>query len=149
MGSTMKPTIFNERIANALRRWHQSAKKHIKQNRHSGSVTPTSAPDTPSHAMSPVHLLRNYKVEPDTVQTSPRKFYFDNESWETGSPHTSLPKRQNEVSPSHHHSNHGLEDEQRNVQELTSTYIPSVQHANRFQHEIDITDFSFDRQSKK
>ncbi|KAK7404691.1 hypothetical protein VNO78_05647 [Psophocarpus tetragonolobus] len=67
MGSTMKPTIFNERVAGALRNWHQTAKKHIKQNRVGPltlSGTPTSSrPTTPSHP-----LLRStpYRSQLDT-----------------------------------------------------------------------------------
>lgn len=81
MGSNMKPTIFNERVAVALKNWHHTAKKHIKQNK--GSVTPLSSrPSTPSYNMSPVHLLRNYRGEMDSVQTSPRRSmeqYLDSE----------------------------------------------------------------------
>ena len=97
MGSTMKPTIFNERVATALRNWHHTAKKHIKQNR-AGSVTPLSSrPTTPSHHMSPVHLLRHYRSEVDSLQNSPRRSNFDTERWDTDSP-----------SPSHHHQLHRL-----------------------------------------
>ncbi|KAL9422125.1 hypothetical protein AB3S75_034398 [Citrus x aurantiifolia] len=61
MGSTMKPTIFNDRVAAALKNWHHIAKKHTKQGRLSGSNTPMSSrPQTPTHGMSPVHLLHNY-----------------------------------------------------------------------------------------
>ncbi|KZV39766.1 MLO-like protein 6-like [Dorcoceras hygrometricum] len=61
MRSSMRPTIFNERVATALRNWHHTAKKHVKHNRHSTSVTPMSSmPPTPSHGLSPVHLLRNH-----------------------------------------------------------------------------------------
>lgn len=93
MGSTMKPTIFNEKVATALRNWHHTARKHIKQNR--GSVTPTSSrPGTPSHHMSPVHLLRHYRSELDSVHTSPRRSNFDH--WDpVDSP-----------SPSHHFHRH-------------------------------------------
>lgn len=81
MGSTMKPTIFNERVAVALRNWHQTAKKHIRQNRVgpvSLSGTPTSSrPTTPSHHMSPVHLLRYYRSEMDSFHASPRRSNFD------------------------------------------------------------------------
>ncbi|KAJ7980972.1 MLO-like protein [Quillaja saponaria] len=94
MGSTMKPTIFNEKVAAALRNWHHTAKKHVKQNRGSVSVTPMSTrPSTPSH-MSPVHLLRHYRSEMDSVPTSPRKSNIDN--WDTDSP---------SLSPSHHNQN--------------------------------------------
>ncbi|PWA83152.1 seven transmembrane MLO family protein [Artemisia annua] len=43
MGSTMKPTIFNDRVATALRSWHQTAKKQIKRNKKSGQVTSLSS----------------------------------------------------------------------------------------------------------
>ncbi|KAB5519833.1 hypothetical protein DKX38_024152 [Salix brachista] len=74
MGTTMRPTIFNERFAKALRNWHHTAKQHIKQNRQSGTVTPaTSAPGTPSHAISPVHLLRGHRGgESDGMPAPPR-----------------------------------------------------------------------------
>ncbi|RXI01301.1 hypothetical protein DVH24_001535 [Malus domestica] len=78
MGSTMKPVIFNDRVATALKKWHIAAKKHIKHNK---NASPAGAPGTPSHAMSPVHLLRNYQSEQDTesFRTLPRMSYFDNE----------------------------------------------------------------------
>ncbi|PQQ21069.1 MLO-like protein 6 [Prunus yedoensis var. nudiflora] len=75
MGSTMKPTIFNDRVANAIKKWHLSAKKNLKHNKNS----PTSVPGTPLHSMSPVHLLRHYQSEHDVdrVHTLPRMSYFD------------------------------------------------------------------------
>ncbi|KAL0417741.1 UNVERIFIED_CONTAM: MLO-like protein 6 [Sesamum radiatum] len=88
MGSTMKPTIFNDRVATALRNWHHTAKKHIKQSKHSAPTTPTSIrPPTPSHGMSPVHLLRHHRSEMDSLQTSPRKSNFNVDHWDIeGSP---------------------------------------------------------------
>ncbi|XP_027345185.1 MLO-like protein 6 isoform X1 [Abrus precatorius] len=81
MGSTMKATIFNERVAVALRNWHQTAKKHIRQNRVGSlslSGTPVSSrPTTPSHHMSPVHLLRFYRSEVDSFPASPRRSNMD------------------------------------------------------------------------
>ncbi|OWM70176.1 hypothetical protein CDL15_Pgr026026 [Punica granatum] len=62
MGSTMKPTIFNNGVATALKKWHHTAKKHAKDNKHSNSVTPfSSRPATPEHGSSPIHLLHNYQ----------------------------------------------------------------------------------------
>ncbi|KAG6642982.1 hypothetical protein I3843_09G173800 [Carya illinoinensis] len=81
MGSSMKPTIFNDRVANALRTWHQTAKKKVKQNRQSNST-----PTTPLHSMSPVHLLRHYRADPDSIHTSPRMSNFNNGDSEMGSP---------------------------------------------------------------
>ncbi|KAL8193261.1 hypothetical protein R6Q57_026842 [Mikania cordata] len=64
MGSTMRPTIFNDRVASALRKWHHTAKKKIKENKKSGHLTAMSSrPVTPSgsHNLSPVHLLGHYR----------------------------------------------------------------------------------------
>ncbi|XP_019199042.1 PREDICTED: MLO-like protein 6 [Ipomoea nil] len=78
MGSNMKPTIFNERVATALKKWHHTAKKHVKESRHnSAAVTPVSSrPGTPSHGMSPVHLLRGYyrSDQADSAQSTPRRY---------------------------------------------------------------------------
>ncbi|KAK7312546.1 hypothetical protein VNO77_36483 [Canavalia gladiata] len=104
MGSTMKPTIFNERVAVALRNWHQTAKKRIRQNRVGSlslSGTPMSSrPTTPSHHLSPVHLLRYYRSEVDSFPASPRRSNFDadpSQPWD------------NVDSPSPSYSHHELE----------------------------------------
>ncbi|KAF3442857.1 hypothetical protein FNV43_RR16775 [Rhamnella rubrinervis] len=76
MGSNMRPTIFNDKVAHALRKWHHTAKKQAKQSRHS-----TSSPDTPTQSMSPVHLLRHRQEEGDQTSQS-RISNFDNEDWE-------------------------------------------------------------------
>ncbi|XP_022766153.1 MLO-like protein 6 isoform X2 [Durio zibethinus] len=124
MGSTMKPTIFNERVANALRNWHQQAKKHIKHNQHSGTITPLSSrPDTPSCGVSPLYLLRNHRGELDSSQTSPRRSDFGNEGWEMEVPV----------------KGHVLE-----LQAVNKADNPS-------HHEIDIEpdDFSFDQRTRR
>ncbi|KAK1290795.1 MLO-like protein 2 [Acorus calamus] len=90
MGSNMKPTVFSERVATALRKWHHTARKHLKESRKSGSVTPTSTsrPATPAHGFSPVHLLQNYRIsDANSLQTSPIRFnaashYDRHERWE-------------------------------------------------------------------
>ncbi|XP_030962401.1 MLO-like protein 6 [Quercus lobata] len=148
MGSTMKPTIFNERVALALRNWHHSAKKHLRENKGSVSVTPLSSrPATPSHHMSPVHLLRNYRSEMDSVQTSPRKSNFDFEHWETESPSPSHHHRPTGGGSSsyHHHqmdkSNIGYD---KDVTEVNLGQVAPIPQPARAQHEIDIglKDFS-------
>lgn len=80
----MKPTIFNERVATALKNWHHTAKKQVKQSKHSNHTTPNSSrPSTPTHAMSPVHLLhRHTSGNSDSLQTSPKKFNYKNEQWD-------------------------------------------------------------------
>lgn len=147
MGSTMKPTIFNDRVATALRNWHHSAKKHIKQNK--GSVTPMSSrPATPSHHMSPVHLLRHYRSEMDSMHTSPRLSNFDVDQHDNESP-SPTHLHQGEGSSFHHNPNteQGAVDRERAVQ-LAS--IP--QPTSRVQHEIEIDivpkDFSFETKSE-
>lgn len=151
MGSTMKPTIFNERVATALRNWHHTARKHIKQNR--GSMTPMSSrPATPSHHLSPVHLLRHYRSELDSVHTSPRRSNFDTDQWDPESP-----------SPSHHFhrrphpgdgsiSNHHRDVEAGDLDADVDSPQPdrttqSMNPINIEQHQIDVgsNEFSFDR----
>nr|AFW98801.1 MLO protein 1 [Rosa multiflora] len=153
MGSTMKPTIFNERVATALRNWHHTAKKHIKQNK--GSVTPMSSrPGTPSHHASPIHLLRHYRSEVDSFHTSPRRSNFEVEQrYETDSP-----------SPSHHLHIDGSFSHQHQVEvgnmehDRVDANEPNSVHAapasvrgsqsTPAQHEINIgppKDFSFDK----
>ncbi|XP_051120813.1 MLO-like protein 6 [Andrographis paniculata] len=64
MGSTMKPTIFNDRVAAALRNWHQTAKKHVKHQSRLSSVAATpmsSRAATPLGSLSPVHLLHKHR----------------------------------------------------------------------------------------
>lgn len=64
MGSKMKPVIFSDHVASALRGWHQTAKKHVKDGHRSGSSTPfSSRPASPLHggSSSPLFLLRGYK----------------------------------------------------------------------------------------
>ncbi|GFZ17923.1 seven transmembrane MLO family protein [Actinidia rufa] len=112
MGSTMKPTIFNERIATALKNWHHTAKKHIKQSHHrSGKVTSMS---TPSLHASPVHLLGRYRSDmDDSLRASPTRFSnFEIDHPQTGeyteggslSPSPSpLPHPQQGGSPPKHH----------------------------------------------
>lgn len=71
----MKPTIFNDKVAAALKNWHKTAKRNKKHNRGSELNTPySSRPATPTHGMSPVHLFHNYRssTADDTPTASPR-----------------------------------------------------------------------------
>lgn len=136
MGSHMKSTIFNARVAAALKNWHHTAKKHIKHNK--GSVTPLSSrPSTPSHNMSPLHLLRHYRSEMDSVPTSPTRSmeqYWDSES------------------PSPSHTLHGEGSSSPHIEQ--GFYIEYNKDVNEpgpsQQHEIDILttkEFSFDKRT--
>ncbi|PQQ04905.1 Mlo-related protein [Prunus yedoensis var. nudiflora] len=154
MGSTMKPTIFNERVAAALRNWHHTARKHIRHNK--GSVTPMSSrPATPSHHMSPIHLLRNYRSEVDSFYNSPRRSNFEGERWDTESPSSSHRLHVDGTSSSHRHQIElGNVEHERDVDvnEPNSVHAaPTTTTTNqpdRTQHEINMgqtKDFSFDK----
>ncbi|XP_039024194.1 MLO-like protein 6 [Hibiscus syriacus] len=146
MGSHMKPTIFNERVATALKNWHRTAKKHIKSNKGSVTTTPfSSIPNTPSHRTSPVHLLRHYQNETDSVNASPGRLSFDVERSETDSPSVSY---HNYVDGSSSHDPntmdqvHGSTD--RDIKE------PSFnEERESIHHAINIlpTEFSFERRT--
>ncbi|KAK3022433.1 hypothetical protein RJ639_047663 [Escallonia herrerae] len=138
MGSTMKSTIFNERVATALRNWHHTAKKHIKHNKQSGQGTPMSSRGTtPSHYLSPVHLLRHYRSEIDSsFQTSPRKSNFDNnENWDT----------EESPSPNHFHQGVELAHVERDIEAPENTsaaQVAPLPETATLQHEIDVHDFT-------
>ncbi|XP_077245651.1 MLO-like protein 12 [Tasmannia lanceolata] len=150
MGSNMKSTIFNDRVAIALKKWHHTARKHIKQNQRSGSVTPLSMsrPATPEHGFSPVHLLRHYRNEVDSIHASPQFYNSDNEPCDhedSASPSTHHGRRaynEDTASPSTHHGRRAHNEQERDMEELSSTSMPQ---ANSDQHEISIHpgNFSF------
>ncbi|CAH2047898.1 unnamed protein product [Thlaspi arvense] len=147
MGTKMKPTVFNERVATALKSWHHTAKKQIKHGRHSESTTPfSSRPTTPTHGSSPIHLLRNVHKRSKSADESfanslsPRNSAFD--SWE--------PESQHEASSSanhHHHSRLREEDSVKKPSSSSSVELPTGLGQTRTQHEININlrDFSFKR----
>ncbi|MCL7033295.1 hypothetical protein MKW94_016286 [Papaver nudicaule] len=91
MGSNMKPTIFNDTVATALKKWHHQAKKQIKESRRG---TPASSmPSTPHYGMSPVHLLNNKNnrsseaTSPQMSPMHPSYMGTTNDHWENeGSP---------------------------------------------------------------
>ncbi|GFP80995.1 mlo-like protein 6 [Phtheirospermum japonicum] len=144
MGSSMKPTIFNERVATALRNWHHTAKKHVKEtNKHSAPTTPMSSrPATPTHGLSPVHLLRYHRSEMDSFQNSPRKSNFDADHWDSESPSPNHFHGQGEAF--RHHIELGQAD---NDVPPELRHEPSSSQVAPAQHEIDIgghKDFSFD-----
>ncbi|PHT35175.1 MLO-like protein 12 [Capsicum baccatum] len=152
MGSSMKPTIFNERVATALRKWHHGAKKHIKEinKHHSNPATPMSSrPTTPTHAMSPVHLLRGIRTS--DMDVSPQRSNYNVDHWDIeGLP---SPTRfyqggggDGSSSPSHMHqiiqSGHDLRHDD------SEGHEPSLPQTARDQHEVNIArprEFSFDK----
>ncbi|GAU49981.1 hypothetical protein TSUD_287460 [Trifolium subterraneum] len=134
MGSTMRPTIFNERLATALKSWHHTSKKRVKHSRHSSNSTPfSSRPSTPTRGMSPVHLLHRHTAgNSDSLQTSPRTSNYENEQLDVEDGSTS--PRNNQT---------GAHEIQMPVVESFSTMeLPIITR-----HEISIgsKDFSFEK----
>ncbi|ESW22213.1 hypothetical protein PHAVU_005G136700 [Phaseolus vulgaris] len=131
MGSTMKPTIFNERVAMALRNWHHAAKKHVKQQNRRLQSRPT----TPNHSTSQAHLLRRCHSEIDIYPTDSEAHHpYEMDLSPSSKVHD------HEVEMEMGHLDHGpLED----VNELNSALAGS----GVTQHEINIEhgkEFSFD-----
>lgn len=148
MGSNMKPTVFNEKVATALKSWHHTAKKQIKHGRNSESTTPfSSRPTTPMHGSSPIHLLRNVQHKRSRSfddsfanSMSPRNSDFD--SWDPESQHETA-----EASNSHHRSRFREEESEKKLGASSVELPPGPGHI-RTQHEISnisLGDFSFKR----
>lgn len=96
----MKPTVFNDEVASAVKNWHRKAKKRVKHSIHSEKNTPfSSRPGTPTHGMSPVHLLHNhnYRRNMDDLFAPPEASTgVEMEHWDTeGSHHP-----ENNIAPS-------------------------------------------------
>lgn len=147
MGSTMRPTIFNERVAAALRNWHQQAKKHTKQGKHSHSqnTTPLSSrPATPTHVTSPVHLLHNYPRSVESYPTSPELSIIDNNRLVLHSPGQHGVK--DDVDDRSLHKEFAQLDT--TVQEFNSLQRVAVAQLTRTQQEIDIASFGFSLEKK-
>ncbi|BAT91945.1 hypothetical protein VIGAN_07059000 [Vigna angularis var. angularis] len=139
MGSTMKATIFNERVAMALRNWHHTAKKNIKEKRGLRSQSPLSTrPSTPKHPKSKANLLRRYHSEMATYPSSPIRFDFEAHlPYEIHSPPSSKVNAAATSSIDQHEMEMEVEME-----------IDMDQVSDLAQHQIDIEDkqeFSFDK----
>lgn len=148
MGSKMKPVIFSDQVASALKGWHQTAKKQLKHGQKSGSNTPfSSRPGTPLNgSLSPIYLLRGHPNYHDSIENglrplSPRGSSFGNEGW-GGAEGVPLSPHQHEIeiedftrssTPNQSEIERDLED-------------PEVQHTVRGS----LNDFSFrDKQASK
>lgn len=67
MGSNMKTTIFDERVADSLKKWHKGAKRNVRRNKRTSSDPPTGQ-STPLEGSSPIHLLHKYQSPEDLCQ---------------------------------------------------------------------------------
>ncbi|CAL9214537.1 unnamed protein product [Arabidopsis halleri] len=135
MGSKMKPTVFNDRVATALKKWHRTAKSETKHGRHSESNTPfSSRPATPTHGSSPIHLLHNFNnrsVESYPNSPSPRHSghgHHEHHFWDPESQHQ-------EAETSTHHSLAHESSEKKLV--LASVELPPIRTSKS------LRDFSF------
>ncbi|KAI4346352.1 hypothetical protein L6164_007255 [Bauhinia variegata] len=140
MGSSMKHTIFDDKVAAALKKWHHTAKKHVKDSKHSVSESNTpfsSRPVTPTHGMSPVHLLHKHARQSDSPLASPKTSNYENENWDIEEGSRS---RSRSPSPSHNHHN----ETRMEVIEEHSTELPLGQ-GNQHEISISVSDFSFDK----
>lgn len=133
MGSTMKPSIFTEKVATGLRNWHRSTRKHIRDSRRGGgSVTPTSSRHTTPSRHAYLMHLRQSSV--DGLRMSPRRNSFDMEpeDAELPSPMTDLEEGQDEPSSSTRITGNDREPE------LTDIVIMPINEPERGQHEAGI-----------
>ncbi|KAK7279672.1 hypothetical protein RJT34_24728 [Clitoria ternatea] len=133
MGSTMRPTIFNDNVAAALKNWHHGARKHVKHNKeHGDGSTFSSRPGTPTHGMSPVHLLHKHPQHSDSPVASPRApSNYENDQWDVEASHNDV-----------------RDPEDEGMQHATTDELPPTGlHPIRAQHEINIglSEFSFGR----
>ncbi|KAG2267903.1 hypothetical protein Bca4012_061593 [Brassica carinata] len=133
MGSTMRPAVFNERVATAIKTWHHTAKKHTKHGKHTESNTPyTSRPTTPTHGSSTIHTLNNRNVETFPSSPSPRHSHHHDhhQFWD---PESQL----QEAGPSTHHSLAHESSEKKPV--IASVELPPIRTTKSSK------DFSFKR----
>ncbi|KAL9661329.1 hypothetical protein QQ045_026153 [Rhodiola kirilowii] len=146
MGSSMKSTIFDDRVATALKSWHRTAKKHTKHSKHTESNTPlTSRPGTPSGSQSPMHLLHNFR-QIESYPNTPSRHHAGNQNhWEQDgsySPH----KADEESNHTHFAQRSQAPSLEPSVMKLPPGPAP-VRTAQ--QHEINIgdqsSDFSFEK----
>ncbi|XP_043698917.1 MLO-like protein 2 [Telopea speciosissima] len=172
MGTSMKPTIFNDNVATALKQWHHTAKKQIKHGKGSvtGTATPVSSrPSTPSRSASPIHLLRNYRGElSDDLPTSPILYNVEAspDHWELKDSPPTDNQLSDGSSTSHHQQQHlqklvhrgsviDVEEYERDDDESGEpqrlTRLPTPSRSTRTgQHEIDMgsVEFSFGKRPR-
>ncbi|KAJ6767867.1 MLO-LIKE PROTEIN [Salix koriyanagi] len=146
MGSSMRPTVFNDRVAAALKTWHHAAKKQTKHGKNSESHTPMSSrPQTPSYGMSPAHLLHHHRssTAPESFSNSPRLSNHDNiDQWEAEANSV----HDYELHESVNHGGLDVRDRVTQNQDPTSIQLPRGPGSIRTQHEINLgsaRDFTF------
>ncbi|KAK8477138.1 hypothetical protein V6N11_047077 [Hibiscus sabdariffa] len=133
-----RPLNVSKNVVHQFENWHQTAKKQIKQGRHSENTTRfSSRPPTPTHGMSPVHPLHSYpQRRVESCHVSPRHSEFENNQWDPADSFANSPNHHDIVVPTVAHGKLQLE-----TSELVSRSPSSV----RTQHTINIgpSNFSF------
>ncbi|KAK8350242.1 hypothetical protein V6Z11_A06G198900 [Gossypium hirsutum] len=149
MGTKMRPTVFNERVADALKNWRDTAKENTKQGKRSENTTPfSSRPGTPTRGMSPVHLLHNYpRKSEESGHTSPAHSDFENDNWDPADTFANSSSHRDIDVPVV--SCGGSQLEMREVADMrvlesrASQRVSMSPRIARTQHEIDISPSSF------
>ncbi|PPR89361.1 hypothetical protein GOBAR_AA31330 [Gossypium barbadense] len=145
MGTKMRSTIFNQRIAESLKNSHRTAKENTKHGKHSNNTTPfSSKPATPTHGMSPVHLLHGYpQKSEESGHTSVTHSNFENDRWDPVDMFANSSSHRDIDVPDV--SSGGLQLERREVADVTVQESRALEMASmspqipRTQHEIDIS----------
>ncbi|XP_039020089.1 MLO-like protein 6 [Hibiscus syriacus] len=149
MGTNMRPTIFDEKVADALKNWHQTAKEQVKQGKNSENTTPfSSRPATPTRGTSPVHLLHRYPERSvDSSRTSPSHSDFENNIWDLADSFADSPNRRDTDVPAADHGRLQLQTSEvadTAVRESsTSEFVSRSPGSVRTQHTIEITPSNF------
>ncbi|KAE8686311.1 hypothetical protein F3Y22_tig00111069pilonHSYRG00039 [Hibiscus syriacus] len=145
----MRPTIFDEKVADALKNWHQTAKEQVKQGKNSENTTPfSSRPATPTRGTSPVHLLHRYPERSvDSSRTSPSHSDFENNIWDLADSFADSPNRRDTDVPAADHGRLQLQTSEvadTAVRESsTSEFVSRSPGSVRTQHTIEITPSNF------
>ncbi|TYH67917.1 hypothetical protein ES332_D06G222400v1 [Gossypium tomentosum] len=149
MGTKMRPTIFNERVADALKNWRDTAKENTKHGRRSENTTPfSSRPGTPTRGMSPVHLLHNYpRKSEESGHTSPAHSDFENDKWDPVDTFANSSSHRDIGVPEVGRGGSQLEMREvadvRVLESRASQRVSTSSRIARTQHEIDISPSSF------
>ncbi|XP_057799039.1 MLO-like protein 6 isoform X2 [Salvia miltiorrhiza] len=137
MGSNMKPVIFSDDVALALRGWQATAKKHASEGRPSAITTTfSSKPPTPHGSTSPAYLRHGRK----------RSSGMDNEGW--GGEGASASPSRHDVRDLNNkdrlpETSTSVTEIERDVENPPSPELAQVGYKSQQQVDTSSTDFSF------
>ncbi|PPD71296.1 hypothetical protein GOBAR_DD31821 [Gossypium barbadense] len=130
MGTKMRSTIFDQRITDSLKNWHHTAKENTNHGKLSKNTTPfSSKPATPTHRMSPVHLLHGYpRKSEESGHTSLTHSNFENDRWDPEDMFTNSSSHRDIDVPDV--SRGGLQSERREVADVTVQEFRALEMAS-------------------